>query len=302
MPTHEPLAPSLIPQKAAPEPIPTITVKTRPNVPKQPQVASPSETAPQPSTTETQAAASALGAAESVQLTPQASALARKEQAYRQREQALKQRETDLADKLQKAEQYSQLMQKIQAKDYSAAEQLGIDYEGYTAHQLSKQESESPEQAAVKALQSEVTSIKQEQEAKATREYEATVAEYQTEIANAIASNPEFSSIKELKREDAVLQLILDSWEEDDKMLTVEQAAKDIEDFLVAEATKMAALPKVRKEVPEAKPLPKPSLKTLTQQVTVGANAAPTKSLMAMSESERYAEARRRVIARREGK
>lgn len=279
MPIIESLAPAPAAVKS-PEPTPTRIVVTR---------------SPQQKTTTETPVAESTPTAESVTLPEAASANARKEQAYRQREAALKAKEVEQADKLKLADLYSQLKAKLDAKDFSAVEELGVNYDGYTEYLLAKQEAD-PVAEKYKQLETEIKSIKTSQEEKAASEYEATVAEYDKEIKSVVSSNPEFSSIKELGQEQAVLQLILDSWEEDGTELSVEEAAKDVESFLVEEANKFAALSKLK-----SKPLPKPSLKTLTQQVTIGAERAPGKPLSQLPESERYAEARRRALAKRQG-
>jgi hypothetical protein len=269
-------------------------------VPRQPKT----EANNQPAKTEESRVEAATPTAESVKLSPQLSAIARKEQAFRQREQALKAREAEVEAKLADATKFAELKAKLSAKDYSEIEALGLNYEGYTQYLLAKQNGEpAPETQALKKLEEEVTGLKKAQEESANQQYEETVAEYRKEIKAAVEANPEFASIKELGHEDAVLQLILDSWEEDETELTVEQAAKDVEAYLVEEATKMAGLTKVKSKlqpaVEEKRPLPRPGLKTITNDMTVGSEKRPAKPLHTLSDSERYAEARRRVLERR---
>jgi hypothetical protein len=292
MPTHEAIVNTVIPQQVE-KPIPVRTISTR--IPKTTQTG-------QPAISGNSSGAESPSTAESVKLSPQLSALARKEQAHRQKEQALLAREKELEEKLKKAERFATLEEKLQKKDYSELEALGIKYEDYAAYEIEKSGATTPEAEKLKQLETEIEALKKGTQDSATKEYEATVAEYKKEIVSLVASNPEFSSVKERKCEEHVLQLILDSWEEDGTELTVEQAAKDVEDFLLEEAQSWTSLSKLKKTAePEAaaKPLPKPGLKTLTQQVTVSSEKQPQKSLQFLSESERYAEARRRVLARR---
>lgn len=295
MPIHEALANTIIPNKTE-APIPVRTVSTK-------SVARTSVTNQPPKTEDKQAEVPAP-AAESVKLSPQLSAIARKEQAFRQREQALKAREAEVEARLADADKFSALKTKLTAKDYSEVEALGLNYEEYTQYLLAKQNGgPAPETQALKKLEDEITGIKRAQEESANQQYEETVAEYKKEIAAAVAANPDFASIKELGHEEAVLQLILDSWEEDETELSVEQAAKDVEAYLVEEATKMAGLTKVKSKlqppVEEKKPLPRPGLKTITNDMTVGSEKRPVKPLHTLSDSERYEEARRRVLERR---
>lgn len=294
MPTREQVT-NVIVQPKEIAPIPERIVQTR-AVPR-------TQIPHQAITTEAPPVAESTTPEESVKLSPQLSAIARKEQAFRQREATLKQREKDLEAKLAKADQFDQISTKFAAKDYSEAEKLGLNYQEFTKYELDKLGAEDPQAKALKKLEAEIQALKTTQEESISQGFEETVSEYKKEILKAVTDNPEFSSIKELKREDAVLQLILDSWEEDKEEVTVEQACKDIEEFLIEQGKRFSALPKLKPAPVEERklPPPRPTVKTLTNQMQPQGNEArPTVSLQTLSESERYAEARRRALARRQ--
>lgn len=295
MPTREAIQSTVSTPEVA-KPIPTRTISTR-------TILRPAaQRSDQASTIKSGPDAVSSTPEESVRLSPQLSALARKEQAYRQREQALKLREKEIEEKLAKATQYEELETKFKSKDFSEAEKLGLNYEEYTQYLLAKQTGEDPTADKFKSLEQKIQDLEKGKEEQAAREYEDTVSEYRREITSLIASNPEFSSVKELGREDAVLQLILDSWEEDGEELSIEQASKDIEDYLVEQGKKFTGLTKFKPAEVESKlPPPRPGPRTLTNQMQPPQGTVqPQKSLQHLSESERYAEARRRVLARRQ--
>lgn len=292
MPKLEAIVDTMIPREVE-KPIPTRSVTTRsPMQLKQNQ--------DQASTIKTALVADSTPAAESVRLSPQLSALARKEQATRQKEKALLEREKALEAKLAKAERFEKLETTLTNKDYSEMEALGLNYEDYVKYVLGKQENKNPQDEKLSALEAEIAALKKSTEENQDEQYNATVAEYRKEIGKLISSDPEFSSVKTLKREEAVLQLILDSFEEDDIQMSVEEAAKLVEEYSVEEAKMFTELPKLKTQEPERKQLPRPmTTKTLTNDMTAGSNSRPLKSLQHLSESERYAEARRRVEERR---
>ena len=235
---------------------------------------------------------------ESVTLSPKISAIARKEQAQRQREQALKQREKDLADKIAKAEKYDQLRGKLEAKDYSAADELGMSYEEYTQYLLNKQASTDPTEQRFRKIETENETLKRALEEKETQEYQANQALWREAISKAVAENDEFSTIRELKAESTVLQHINDSFEEDGVELTVEQAAKEIEEALVKRAEKLSSISKLKKGTSEETKVlgpPKTQPRTLTQNMTTTSVKSKPKPFHLMSESEQLAEAIRRV-------
>lgn len=237
---------------------------------------------------------------ESVTLSPQISALARKEQAQRQRERALAQRERELEAKLADAEKYQQIRSKIANKDYSAADELGMTHEQYTQYLLDKQASEDPAEQRYRKVESELEQLKKRQEELVIQEWKANQNLWKQEIAKVVDGNEEFSTIKELGAHEAVLKHINDSFEEDGIELTAEQAAKEIEEALIARAEKLASVSKIKKKF-EAEPkvlgAPKTSPKTITQNMTVTSEKVKSKPFHLMTESEQIAEAIRRVQA-----
>lgn len=289
-----------VPQQQAP--IRTQTVVTR--EPKREYIPRNVDQAPP---VKAQPAAESAPTAESVKLSPQLSALARKEREVREREHAIKLKEKEIEDRLNGSKQFDDIKSSIQAKDFSKAEELGLSYEDYTQYLLQKQQTEDPQSQALKEIKAEIDSIKKGQEESAAKQYEATVAEYKEEISSLVDKDERFRSIKKLDRQDAVLQLILDSWEEDGSELSIEEAAKDVENYLVEHAKKMAALLETpgteTASLPQKATLPPPRVtsKTLTQNIAaVGTEPIRHKSLHQMSDHERYAEAFRRVMARKE--
>lgn len=307
MPTKEAIVDNIIP-KEVPKPIPVRVISTRTG-PRMKVAGKDEPIIPngnQQDNSRTTPAADTATPEESVRLSPQLSALARKEQAHRNREQALAQREKDLESRLAKAQQFENLESKLGSKDYSELEKLGLNYEGYTEYLISKQAEEDPSTQAYKKLESEIQGIKKEREEQAEQEFEETKAEYQREIKSLVASSSDFTSIKEMKAEDAVLTLIMETWEEDNEHLTVAEACKEIEAGIVEHANKFASLsklkPKVDPEQEKRLPLPPPSgTRTLTNNMQPSnTETVPAKSLQHLSEADRYAEARRRVLARRQ--
>lgn len=305
MPTREAIVDSVIPREVE-KPIPVRTISTR---------IGPRPNLNQASTAVESQAAESATPAESVRLSPQLTALARKEQAYRQREQALKEREKALEAKLADADQYSQLKSKIETKDYSEVERLGGKYEDYTKYLLDKQSGEDPNTQAFKKLEDEIQSLKKAQEEKATKEYDETVAEYKKGLISLSESNPEFAKVKTYKQMgadgkeftgiDVALQFIVDSFNDDQSEITLEEALRDTTTFFKEQAKELSVFleePKVSGAAgPGPLPPPKVGSRTLTQQMQPsGIEKKPARSLQHMSETERYEEARRRVMERRQ--
>lgn len=257
---------------------------------------------PQTTETNTSAISDSAGvesptAGESRPLSPQLAALARKEQKFRDEQKKLKAAELALEVERKEIAELKALKAQLAAGDYSGAEKL-IDYEKFAQHKIGK-DSKSEE---LETIRSEIAALKADQKKDIDDRFESAVNQRRVAVKSLIASNDEFSTIKELKAEDAVVQHILDTWENDEIELSPEEAAKEVETALIERAKKWSSLSKLKtKEEPQRvedkKELPplKMGMKTLTNNMaSTGEIKAPKKPLHLMSEQERYAEARRR--------
>lgn len=270
----------------------TTSITGSPLVTREKEVASPTEPAEAP--------VPEVPKEESITLSPKVSALARKEQAQRAREKAFNEEKRTFAEKMADADKYHKLKEKLAAKDYSAVDELGLEYEEIVKHELNKEASKDPAQERIGQLEEKLTALQKAQEENAVKEYQANQALWKQEIAKTVQENEAFSTVKELGAEDIVLQLINDSFEEDNVEMTVEEAAKEIEEALYAKAEKFASISKIKNRAPEGKVLgpPKTVVKTITQNMTTTPKTAhASKPFHLMSESEQIAEAYRRVQA-----
>lgn len=239
--------------------------------------------------------------AETVTLSPQVAALARKEQKFRREEQDFKAKAKALEAERAEIAELKALKAKLQAKDFSGIEDL-VKYDDYTNYLIEKTNTSSPEALALKKLSEEVEGVKKSQKDDIEKRFEAAVQERRKAVTALVDSDAEFSSIKELKLQEAVVRHILDTWENDGVDLSPEEAAKEVEKELLERAGKWSSLsklkPKLDPAVDEKKQLPplKPGIKTLTNNMAAtGEIKRPARSFQHMNDTERYAEARRRA-------
>jgi len=239
---------------------------------------------------------------ETVTLSPQMAALARKEQKFRQEQQELKKREKEIEAERAEIAELKALKAKLVAKDYSGIESL-VKYDEYTQYLLDKDSALTPEQKALKELAQKVDGVEAAQKEDVSKRFEAAVNERRKAVKQLVESNPDYSSIKELKAEEAVIQHILQTWEHDQIDLSPEEAAKEVEKELIDRGNKWSALSKLKpktetSEVADTKQLPplKAPVKTLTNNMAAtGEIKRPVRSLADMPDEQRYAEARRRA-------
>ncbi len=161
---------------------------------------------------------------------------------------------------------------------------------------INKGESTKPEVQAINELKQEIAGIKAATEQNVSKQYEATINQYRRDIKNLVESDPSFDSIKSQKAEEHVLQHILDTFNEDGEILSVEEAAKEIEDYIVDEALEMSKLKKVQERLQATQsekrlPPPKTSMRTLTNQVTQSTPSVERGQFQHLTMKERIARA-----------
>jgi len=237
---------------------------------------------------------------ETVRLSPQMAALAKREQKFRQQQAQLEQERKTLASEREEIAQLKAMKAKLAAKDYSALDDM-INYDEYSQYQVNKLNEADPVQDEIKRLNSKISEIEKSTQDNVTKQFEAAVSERRIATKELVDTTDQFPRIKKAKAHEAVVQHILDTWEHDSEELSIEQAAKEVEEILVEKAKQWAKLLEDEKVVEAEptetkKPLPtlKPSLKTLTNNVTSSEATRPRRPLYGLSDSERWAEARRR--------
>jgi hypothetical protein len=236
---------------------------------------------------------------ESATLSPQMAALARKEAKYRQELSELNKQKSQLEAERKEIEELKSLKEKLQKKDYSGLKDF-VSYEEYTNYLLSEQQNADPAQQAIQNLKAEVEALKNSQQSDIEKRFEEAVNHRRSSVKQIVASNPDFVTIKELGQEEAVVQHILDTFEQDSVELTPEEAAKEVEEILLEQAKQWLSLSKVKpKEEPkvEAPKTEAPKVKTLTNsmQAMGEIKRIPKPLHQITNDAERWREARLRI-------
>lgn len=237
-----------------------------------------------------------VAAAPEKPLSSEYAILARKEKALRARDQQLRSREVAIkaAEDARNApakpvfdESKYISREKLQSDLFGTLGEMGLTYDQITEQAAN---APSPEQVALnqelKALKDELKAIRGEQESskksweeQQTQSYKQAVNDIKREASLLISHDPNFETIKETGSLDDVVELIERTFKEDGTLLTVEEAANEVENYLVEEALKISRIKKIQQRlnasaapaaVP-AKPTEAPKqqqMKTLTNSVS----------------------------------
>lgn len=186
---------------------------------------------------------------------------------------------------------------KLKSDPLAAFSDAGISYDEIAQRLISAPQSEVDPtiralQAKIEQLESEQANFKKTNEESKSEAYKQALDSIRHKVKGVVEANPEFELIKALDQSEAVVSLIEETFKSEGYVMTEEEAAKEVEEYLAEEALKMASLDKIKKklapqEPAEKQPEPdKPQLTTLTHAV----NATPTGRRL--NEKERIANAK----------
>lgn len=210
-------------------------------------------------------------------LSPQYAALARKEAAIRTKEKDVQAKEASF--KAQEAEfnALKAFKAKLQESPLDALNEMGITYD-----QLVEQAVNQPN-PEMKSVKDELKAIKEAQakseesaKARETAQRDAAVKQIEYDATALVDSDPNFATVKEAGAVSDVVDLIVRTFDESGKLLTVEEAAAAIETELFEEAMRITGFSKVKAkltpQVVEASKEPSKQqpaqIKTLTNTMT----------------------------------
>lgn len=214
-------------------------------------------------------------------LSAQYALLARKEKALRAKVQAqelaLKAKEEafvarEAAIKAKEAEYSSQYISKdrVKASPLEALNELGLSYDDLTnaaasapsAEQMAFNKTVSALEAKIAKLEEGQNNSRKSFEEQQQASYTQALNSIKGETLKLVSSNPEFETIKETNSVQDVVDLIADTFKNGldearpkGTLLSVEEAAQMVEDYLVEEALKLSRIGKIQKRLMPATPI-----------------------------------------------
>ena len=180
---------------------------------------------------------------------------------------------------------------------------------GVTYDQLTQQALNSPDPAVTAEIKNlraqverEVKSLREEQEKarkgvedQQTAAYQQAIAQIKADAKRLVDADPAFELIKATESVNDVADLIERTFKEEKRLMTVEEAAQEVEAYLTEEATRLARLGKIQK-------LLKPAIEAPAAQPAGKAPQGPSKTLTNALGAQRPMTMRERAIAAMQGK
>lgn len=184
----------------------------------------------------------------------------------------------------------------------AALAEAGVSYEELTQQIISQQPIDPRLQNTIKRLESKIAQMEQEnQDSKKsyadnqTQAYEAAVKQIGMDVKQLVKNDPTYEAIRVTGSTKDVVELITETYKKDGILLTVEDAAQQVEDYLVEEGAKIARIEKIKKKIQASAPqVSSKAAQTLAEQAVK--KTQPMKTLTNNTSSTRQLSAKERAI------
>lgn len=198
---------------------------------------------------------------ESTPTTPPAPAKDERMEALERRERAIRRQAREL--KAQKVQIDQSTQGRLSADEWKQKfmqdpTTVGLQYEEIANRYLKQP---SPEESLVAELKRQIeelkggqTSIQKKMEETQSQAYEAAKKQISQEVSRLVDTSEDFSLVKASQASDAVTSLIEQVYQEEGVLMSVEDAAKEVESYLLEQAISLASLEKVKKKLLPTEP------------------------------------------------
>lgn len=216
-------------------------------------------------------------------LSPKFAALAREQKLLRQQQREIQEQRKAIEAERQTIEQSKQWKQRITQDPYGVMLEAGLTADQVAALMLQQP---NPEEQKYSLLQQELKQIKESQEQakqEALRiqqqQYADAVGQIRSDVESLVSADDTYETIKTMGATEAVVALIEETYHKDKRLMSIDEAAKEVEEYLVEEAYKIAQIKKIRAKFNPA-PEQQDPLKQLSNQKSLQQQPAQSKQQM----------------------
>lgn len=183
---------------------------------------------------------------------------------------------------------------RLKEDPYAALEEAGVDYSLLTEQLMSQPQDPASRamMAKIKELQAKIDGVSKSAQEQQQNQYNEALKQIDNEAKLLIDSDERFETIKAKNMHEAVTELIKETFDSEGRLMDVEEAAQQIEDYLVEEGYSFAQLKKV-----QAKLAPKPVEPEQTQQTQKPAITTLTNRVEQEQPKQRLSDKERRARA-----
>jgi hypothetical protein len=240
--------------------------------------------------------------------------LIKQEKALRAKEIAIKQREAELKAKedslnlTPKIDQSSYIdKNRLKTDPLSVLAEAGLSYEELTNQLLNSSPKDPRVEATINELKAEIEQLRKAneksskyQEEQQQQAYQAAVKQIEVDVQTLVERDTNFETIKATGTANEVVKLITETYHKDGILLSIEEAAQQVEDYLTEEYSKIASINKIKSRLEKSlatKPQPSTDAKPQSEIQQQPKQTQPTmKTLTNNTSASRQLTARERAL------
>lgn len=222
------------------------------------------------------------------------------DQAFKAREDALKAREAAVSAKDQEYQSGYISKQRLKQQTIEALAEAGLSYDEITQKQIDAGSIHPQVTHLIDSMKAEIQELKQQnennkksQEEAQSVQYKQALSQIKTDVKELVKSDPvAFEAIAQTNSVQDVVDLIEQTFKEENRVMSVEEAAQEVEDYLSEQAYKLSELKKVQKRRQQVSTTKAP----MQTQTPVTKQPQPMKTLTNATSSSRQLSARERAL------
>lgn len=223
------------------------------------------------------------------------------DQAIRAKEAALAEREAAIAAKAQQVDLSKYVpIERIKEQTLAVLAEAGVSYDQVAERMINQVPTDPRIEATINRLaeqnaklEAKLADFEKSQVTNSQAQYDAAVKQITADTKALVSKDPSYEMIKASGAIKDVVELIEETYKKDGILLTVEEAAQEVEDYLVEEASKFAKLSKVQKRL---QPVAPPVTTTAAQTPPAQPQQPQMRTLTNATSSTRKLTARERAI------
>jgi hypothetical protein len=219
-------------------------------------------------------------------------------EAIKVREAALQAREQEIQAKDTQYKTGYTSLDRIKSDPLSVLAEAGVSYDDVVQQVLNTQAVDPRLQSHIQKLEAKIASLEEhntnsqksygeQQQA----QYQAAVKQIRMDATQLVKNDPNFETIKATNSIQDVVELITKTYDKDGILLSVEEAANEVENYLMEEALKITQISKIKARMAQAS-TPRPSV----QQTQAQPKQPQMRTLTNATSSTRQLSARERAI------
>lgn len=227
------------------------------------------------------------------------------EQAIKAREAAIATREAEIKAKELEYQQGYISKSRLKQETLQALADADVSYDEITQQMLETPTKTDPRvlntisklEAKIQELEGKAKSTEDNYKSSQQQAYDSAIKQIRVDVDNLVKSDENYETIRATKSSKDVVDLIVRTYNEDGILLSVEEAANEVENHILEEAVKLSKLNKVTKRMQSVAPAQsnKPGTKTVQFEAQTPPKQ-PMKTLTNAAGSTRQLSARERAL------